>query len=1098
MGSIVGTIKDGNDHLLPGVEVTAIDENRGYTRSDLSKDMGDYEIDLLLEGTYSLTCKLPGFSTFTQIGIPVASRSVIRIDVRLEQGDASEQITLAAAAPIVASETSEVQVNSLSRQMVDGMIANPKLGRGQSAVLSSGRKNPTAGGLYEATTSTRIGGLETLQTSLTPDFINDIKVSYAGNKADQQSPLQVESSTLSGTNYLHGKLSVNLSNPALNSLGPTPLIKRDEGQTTNRIWHWDLSGPIYIPGLYDGRDRSFFWFGTNRTKSTRLPRSQSASFIPPLAWRDGDFSLAPADIYVNPSQTLINPANGAAFPGNKIDPSLIIPAARFLHTIYPEPNFGDGLVDPVHFVGKNYRTISVPGGVFNASKNGAENFKGDHKLTDNDQLGYTLTRNRKVNAWNFDGMGAWVLEQFSSDETHTGYWTHAFSTTVFNEFRLGRSHSKGGWGATPGVSPLGWRPIFDSGGFDALEKLGIPWRPSINPASRGANGLPRLCFEGIRSPLCATRGNQNESRRNRHVSTFIDNFSVRRGNHSIKIGGELLWKDQLFERVQAFGDFNYDGRFTGLSYADFLLGLPATVKIRAPAPPQESLATRQAVYFMNDWKVLSELTLELGVRFENHPTPREKNYRMLSFEPLSGLLVVPNQQAFAQISPNFPIDQNPVAMAAEIGLPELLRKHPQPYWYPRLGLAWRPFDNAKTVVRTGGGQFSAPIGLNGSLASDAPYVLDLNFDNALRSDGKPIVTQQAPIPSPGIASAPVPTQSVAGINPHFPIPYSHNWSLTIEQELAAHLGMRIAYLGAKVTHMPYLRNLNKPEPQSLLPYRSDCQGQVVSTCVGPIYPNFSRITFAEAGGNQTSHGLQLEVHQRWSAGLEFMVDYFWNKTLSDVRQASPLYLGKEIENPRDRSRDKGLSRSSVPHRLVVNHVWDLPFGKGMPWFNTSRLADYALGGWTLLGWWAWASPGYVSPVWVGADPSNTNSFSLRPDMKSGCDPNLQDPTVSKTFNRACFALPQAGMFGNAAYSSLRDVGPSLWGKTRFGLYKTFLLADILSEQGLSFRMGAEFDNPINHPYKRGIRSKVCVNCPGGDQTSMVGLRNVRLQLRLEF
>lgn len=1115
LSKFVGTVRDSSGAVVIDAEVTAADERRGYSRTVLTDSAGNYQIDLLLEGSYQITCELQGFKKFVRTQIPLPSKTTMRIDMQLEVGELTSQVTVTEAAPVVASETAEVQANTLSRQMMDvtmarglsGFVHTPYLGPSQSAVFVIRGASSSGAGAYGATTGARMEGMDLLiqQTPLAPDFIQEVKLSYSGNKADQSSAALIESPTRSGTNQVHAKVDVNLLNPALNALGTNPFAKRGGGQVTTRSTYVQGAGPVYIPKVYDGRNRTFWWVGFQSAKALNPPRGRPGRFIPPTAWRTGDFSQAPANIFANAQQQLIDPVTGQPFLDNKIPENRIAPHARPFNALFAQPNFGGGIADPAHFVGNNYQVITLPGGQFSSSNPRLQNIRADHELTSRDQIGYTLARNQNVGGWNYDEMGIWVIDQFGNNDWHTGYWTHTFSPAVLNDFRFGRSHSTDGWGIPRGENSLGMQTVFDQGGFAALEQLNIDWKPDISPDSRPGNGLPVICIGGLWSPMCGTGGNESEGDIDRNITSVVDNMTVIRGRHSLKFGAEVVKKQFKQQISTAFGRFNYDGRFTGLPYGDFLLGLPGEALLEAPAPLFDGRTYRHAFYIMDDWRVRSDLTLELGLRHEYHGTPFENNFLMVNFDPATGSLVVPNDQALAQVSPNFDTAVNPVVTAAEVGFPERLVRRPQPMLYPRIGLAWRPFNDAKTVVRAGVGQFGAPLGATHTLRSSTPYVLNIAFSNAF-NENTPLFTQNNPIPSITGPGGPAPGTSARGINVNYPLVYTQNWNLTVEREIGANMGVRMAYLGSKGTQLPYRVDLTKP-PAGLLPYRQNCASLAPGSCVGPAYTNYSGVTFAEAGGNQSHHGLELEFHRRWTDGLEFMVDYYWSKTMTDVQDSTNPHptgnFGNLIENNLDRSRDRAIGRHTIPHRLVVNHVWQLPFGRGMKFLNQNRAFDAVLGGWTFLGLWQWNSRPYAIPLWRGADPSNTNTFVLRPDLLPNCEPNLDNPTVAKTFNRDCYALPGQGGFGNAGNYSLRLIQEPVWQNSTLGIFKTFKLADVISEQGLRFRLGAEFINAINHPYRSGAFASIfgearAVNEPGSDESTMIGSRRIRFNLRLEF
>jgi len=939
------------------------------------------------------------------------------------------------------------------------------------------------------------------QTPLAPDFIQEVKISYSGNKADTQGALVIDSPTRSGTNQLHAKVDQHLLNPALNSLGPNPSAVRSGGQTTTRSTYLQGAGPVYIPHVYDGRDKTFWWVGWQWAKQATPVRGRPSHFIPPFDWRNGDFSTVPSNLFTNASQTLIDPLTGQPFPGNRIPTDRFIPAAKFLNDVWPTPNFGGGIANPNNYTGLNWQSVSVPGGVFQDYAPKLQNFRGDHKLTDRDQIGYTLVRNHSVSGWNFDEMGLWVIDQYGSNAMHAGYWTHTFSPAVLNEFRFGHSRSTDGWGVPKGTNSVGMATIFNAGGFDALQKLGIPWKPTgVDPSSPADESLPTICISGVYSPMCATGGNEDQSSDDNRIVSFVDNLSMHRGNHGLKWGAEWAWKSSQELTTHPFGTFGYDGRFTGLPYADFLLGFPATSTIKSLPPTFLSKVRQQAFYMMDDWKLKSNLTLELGLRFENHSEPYEDNGYMVNFEPKTASLVVLDEDALSKVSPLFP-KQIPVVTAAQAGYPDKLRTYHQHYFYPRVGIAWRPFDDAKTVVRAGLGHFASPMNWTMSLKSSSPFVLDQSFDNSV-FNGQPLFTQDNPIPN---VSGAVPGQSGFGVIKDAILPTSYSWNLTVEREIFPNTAVRIAYLGSKTSHQPYTVDLNKPQP-GLLPYLSNCPSLPVGTCVGPNYTYFTSAVLAEYGGNINSHGMELELHHRFSGGLEFMVDYFWNRTLTDVGDSSDAHpkgydYGDLIEDPNNRSRDRGISHFTVPHRFVVNHTWTLPFGKGMRWLNNNKPADLVVGGWTLMGWYAWQSRQWETPLWIGSDFTNTNTFNARPDVVPGCNPNVDPPTADKTFNSQCFVLPPTGRYGDAGKATVQNVPVGFWPNTSLFMSKSFNIANVLSESGLRFRIGARFDNPINHPVLQTIRQRFAaanVNVPGADQSSYTGTRSISFLLRLEF
>jgi hypothetical protein len=322
---------------------------------------------------------------------------------------------------------------------------------------------------------------------------------------------------------------------------------------------------------------------------------------------------------------------------------------------------------------------------------------------------------------------------------------------------------------------------------------------------------------------------------------------------------------------------------------------------------------------MDSWKVTPRLTLELGLRFEKYAVPYESHSLDVNWNPGTGALVIHDSSLLSKVDPNYP-KAIPITTAAQAGYPSTLFSRPQPLFYPRLGFAFRPLNDAKTVVRGAFGVFPVPAQNTGALAPSqnntnvsSPWVLNQTFTNVI-TNGASLMTNPNPFPSgPGQA----PAQVAFGVDPNFALPYTFNWSLTVERQIVANTAVRISYLGSKGTQLPYQLNLDAPRPGSL-PFRTNCAALPAGTCVGPAYPNFSSAFLATAGGNSIYNGLDVEVHRRWSAGLEFMVNYMWARSIQDAQDSGIIAVfngnqdfGSPIEDPHNRRRDRGLTNGSL-------------------------------------------------------------------------------------------------------------------------------------------------------------------------------------------
>lgn len=621
-------------------------------------------------------------------------------------------------------------------------------------------------------------------------------------------------------------------------------------------------------------------------------------------------------------------------------------------------------------------------------------------------------------------------------------------------------------------------------GLDQLKQFGITWAPT-NVSAAHVGSLVGISIPGLDVGVGSRTVARVPHGDHRHI---LDNLSIRKGVHNLKLGFDYRPKYDFSLNAPAnlFGQFSFSGRFTGFPYADFLLGLPDTSSRGEITPRPYRMQNWGSGYFQDDWKLSSKLTLELGLRVEHLGLAHEKNGMMVNFDPATASFVVPDENSLKLVSPLFPNSVFPIKTAAQAGFPKYLRSRPQPSVYPRLGFAFRPFADAKTVVRSGYGTFLVPATLGSALVSVSPFALSESFRNDI-VNGQPLFSFPYGFPT---QSGAIPGQTAAGVARDFPYGYTQNWNLTVEREVIANTSLRISYIGSKTTQMPYQRDINKPQP-SLLPYDNNCATRPAGTCVGPVFPRFGSVSLAEAGGNGNYHGLSLEFKRRWANGLSFVVDYSFSKAISDADEGTRAGggdYGSFIENPYDRARDRGVNSASVPHRLLLMHVWDIPVGQKRRFLSNvpgigGQVLDTVIGGWTFSSLWNYTGRVSATPLWAGADTSHTNTSTARPDVVPGCNPTLAKPTATKLYNRDCFVRPPEGRFGNAGRSSFwgnanggfEDLGNFL--QPDFGFYKYTRITprSKWAEDGLRLRIGFKMINAFNHPALAPLTNGLAVN-----------------------
>ncbi|HEV2666322.1 MAG TPA: hypothetical protein VG324_15490, partial [Blastocatellia bacterium] len=515
-------------------------------------------------------------------------------------------------------------------------------------------------------------------------------------------------------------------------------------------------GPVRIPGLYNGRDKTFF-FGAYEGGRLRQQTTRTFS-VPPTAWRTGDFSGI--------TTVIRDPLTGAQFPGNRIPANRINEVSRkTLDLFYPQPNTGS----------PNSPSNNLTG-LFPAP-------------TDSDQFDVRIDQNLSSRQSVF-GRYTWKDRSVASQESgilppigavrrpekvwaFTGAYNFVIRPNLLNEFRggfSGRNVSKD----------------FDLDGAAVVQQLGIQGLSSNLPKTPGA---PNIAISGT-----TTTGISRGFKQTDRTYQFIDNVTWTRSRHSIKFGADirrLSTTDLLsFTTGDDFGDFTFDGTVTnaviGHPFAAFLLGIPDSTQFANTGPDIDGSVWHHGYFIQDDWKVTPRLTLSFGLRYELHPPFTEKNFNITNFDRPTGNAIVPNEEARRDAAPGFvaSIGSSKVVTAKEAGVPEVLRTTDYNNFAPRLGFAFRPFNNTKTVIRGGYGIYTVSIlgsvfySLTGIHTSDVRA-----FNNSFNASRVPAF--QFPLPFPGTqGSVPVVgTQDFRTANQQdYADPYNQQWSLTFEQE----------------------------------------------------------------------------------------------------------------------------------------------------------------------------------------------------------------------------------------------------------------------------------------------------------------------------
>jgi hypothetical protein len=1023
-GAILGDVADQNAAVMPGVEVVLTQQETNVQRRALSNEVGRFEFLNLLPGTYRLEARREGFKTFVQKDIQLSARQAVRVDALMEVGALAETVTVKSTPGLIATETAAVSgtvsggeifflsPNSTSQRPWELMRLDPLVQNTTSATRFS------MGGAYVNQSEFQVDGISAPLGSgqaansmvMSSEALQEVSIQAVNNQAEYASPGVFQQVSKGGGNTFRGDVFYNFASSALNARNPTSLAK---AASHDHYFGGNIGGPIRLPGLYDGRNRTFFSLSW---QSRRTPGSQTyMANVPTRNMRAAVFSSRTSD-----------PLTGQPFPNGTIPQSRINPTARFFqNTYFPEPS-QEG-------VSNNFQTI----GPASTTREEVVDARFDQHINSRHwmfgRVGMTQFNNRTYES-NLPTIGF----RANTRKLYTSVlsYTYTIRPTLLNELR---------GGAIRDNAPAGG----SNNGLEVLRAAGINF-PADLPAPPDARGFPVIQVTGLQF-----LSQQNTARNVGQIYQLTDTLSWIKGKHTFKGGLNVFWEQPTIARIPsgAHGNFRFQGAYTGEAYADFLLGIPDQTTVTPPSPSFYMRSTNYGLFFQDDFKIRPALTLNLGIRWDYQGPIYNKNDALYNFDPARGALVkaapgTPVNGAFAQRYP-----QVRILEAAAAGMPERnLHFADKNNFAPRAGFAWRPRNWSSFVVRGGWGKFTDIIGQGvielfgtGGFLNQG----DLVFTNAKAVQGiLPASAFRFPDPFPAVRTRETaPGLTAGGFNPRLANPYVQQWNLTVEKALAE-ISFRASYIGTKSTNLVYRRDINQrviAGADSSRPYQS----------MGFT----SGILYMDNGGNQIYHSMQLKATRRLRNGFMFQTGYVWGKNISDIIDGGDRDYAETSTDARCRCIDRGRVGYSRTHNFTAYAVWELPFGKGRAilggvpvWMNQ------VVGGWQLYPQFYAGSGQWFSPQRQGSNPfTGLSGETGRSDrIGDGNDgPRQTGASALKWFNTSAFVQPPADRLGNAGRNIL--LGPGFW-STHLGLTKKFRFLE-----GKELWLGVTAQNLFNHP-----------------------------------
>ncbi len=955
---ILGTIVDPAGAVLTVASVTVTQPATGFTRTITTADDGSYEIRYLRPGDFIVEVKAPGFRSERRTGITLQISQLARIDFTLQVGQVQETVEVTGAAPILQTENATLG-EVVARERVVNLPLN---GRNflQLSTLTPGvvvqeeangqRTRVIANGTRDIWMQVNINGISAVNNRAnfinfypSIDAIQEFKVQSSNYSAEYggNAGANINMQLRSGTNGFHGSVFEFLRNQKLDARGyfrpqplPKDILRRNQ-------FGGVLAGPVK-------RDKTFFMFGYEGQRSA-IERAGNSIVLTPEQ-RRGDYTGA---------APVIDPLNGTPFPGNIIPPSRINPvSARIVNQYMPLPN----IAGTVNYAGVTQDVTDIDQVLGRL----------DHSLSAKDQLSFHYIYaarafpNVELNPF-FSYDAKFPNSSLGLQHIHT------FGPRLLNEFRFGYHMGN--------IRKIGARTGTDF----TIESLGINGLkvggPDGRPLRKDEQGFPVLGIEGY---LGIGDSQASSNLDNSKTFQWVDNFSVIRGAHSMKIGGDVRFhSDDATTNNWPFSNIAFTRDITGNSAAAFMLGLPRTILTPEGVPISKVRQMRYGVYFQDDWKVTANLTLNLGVRYDLFGVPREINNvsRTLRFDlgPQPVLYPEPGQRA-------------------DLWLNEYK------YLGPRAGFAYRL--SGKSVIRGGYGIFytAAQFDNINILQLNPPAGGSLTIVNPALN---PPATIQNPVPREIFPTSPI--FNVATIAPDRKRrnAYVQNFNLQLSRQITANDVIEVGWVASKGTFMDTsLNNFNNPLP-SLTPF---------SQARRP-YPQFNRIRMVVADGNSTYHSLQARFERRFSQGLSLTAAYTWSHFIDDTAQT--INRGAcGCQNALSRGRaERADSINDIRQRLVVGYVYEMPWGKSL-----KGVARLALSGWQTGGIVTLQSGSPLNIVQSGDTQNVEFSGWSRPHVLSGRSPKLDNRDPFRWFDTTAFER-SVGVFGTSPRNPV--VGPGL-------------------------------------------------------------------------
>jgi hypothetical protein len=1057
--TLVGRVTDSSGAVIPGAAVAVRNVDTNELRAATSSADGNFAVPQLLPGMYEVVTEKGGFKKAVRHEVELLVGQVLRLEFVLQVGAVAESVEVRASVPPVNTDTGgrgDVVATDEKDNMplagrsfgdlaylVAGVAPNSDGGYGAGYIVNGARGDNTSFVVDGVTTNNRRSGKETLQPPI--DAMQEFKMETSGYSAEfgRLGGGVMSVALKTGTNRLHGSLFEFLRNDLLDARG---FFDTDKPPLRRNQFGGTLDGPVRIPKLYNGRDRTFFlisWDGMRQhTKNSR--RGRVATDLE----RAGDFSqtldtagkvIPLKDPLKSGNCTAIN--QPACFPNNVVPAARFHPTALKLMQYYPAANM-QGI-------------MNFYGSETSVGKTDKYLFKVDHRLSPRDTItGRFLWQGSDpfdpFRGSNLPGFGIWSVNRYSMSNVA---YTRMISPTLINEVRFSFIRNREREAKT----------LYSSRDFGG--EFGIT-PPTDNPI---LFGFPSIAINGVE-----TFGDTKEFPKRNVVNNWqpADTLTWVKGKHLIKTGFDLI-RTQMFEpwNRDTRGTLSFNNRWSGVGWADFLLGYLYSSSHQSGSVTNYLYMTSFGSFFQDDFKVNSRLTLNLGARWEANTPLSEKYGRIVNFFPDLNKIVIADDKGVPDLPAKIAAVnlQGKVGLARDFDLPQSLVVTQWRNVGPRFGVAWRPFGGTATVVRGGYGIFfanSMTSKFREDLGNAYPFVIPESFSRD--SNNANVLT---------LSNVFAPTRmSVGGTTNGFgyemaaPAQYLQSWNLTVERGLGKASAIELAYAGSKGTHLGRRYDINQV-------IRIPAYRQANGSFPRP-YPAFSSVNYYSFCSDSTYQSGMVTFRRRFTRNFFYRVNYVYGKSIDYGSQiagsGNGTYSG--AADPRNLKLDRGRSDFDIGHSFAAAFSYEVP-----------KSAGRFLRGWQLSGNHRMYTGQPFTPQVDGADVDNGESN--RPDrLRKGTLPN---PTADRWFDLSAFALVPRGSyrFGSSDRNILDGPGSI---SMNLGLMKKFYVGE---KNYVQFRW--EAFNVTNHGNLKLPNANVNL-IAGGIITKASSPRSMQIALKYQF